>query len=86
MRKYGSRPAAAQPTDLGHFSIRLPERILQNVSDHNRFFAVHGRAARSRFRSDSKAVDGLDVVVGKAGAGAVPHVLPVLIQEEYRAN
>src|SRR5258708_18705675 len=86
MRKYGSGPARAQPIGLGHASIRLPERILENVGDDNRLSAVDGRAARSRLRSDAKAVDGLGVGLGKTGCGAVPHMLPVLVKEQYRAK
>src|ERR1700682_599843 len=86
MRKYRSRPAGAEPIWLGHTSVWLPERILENVGDDNRFSAVHGRAAGSRLRSDAKAVDGLGVRLGKAGSGAVPHVLPVLIKEQDRAK
>src|SRR5260370_14100690 len=48
-----------------------------------RYMAV---PARSRLRSDAKAVDGLDVGLGKAGCGAVPHVLPVLVEEQDRAK
>src|SRR5260370_23306016 len=86
MRKYGSGPARAQPIGLGHASIRLPERILENVGDDNRLSAVDGRAACSRLRSDAKAVDGLGVGLGKAGGGAVPHALPVLVEEQDRAK
>src|SRR5258708_29172137 len=86
LHKYGSRPAGTEPIGLGHASVRLPERILENVGDHNGFSAVHGRAAGSRLRSDAKAVDGLGIGLGKAGAGAVPHVLPVLVKEQYRAQ
>src|SRR5260370_38465185 len=86
MRKYGSGPARAQPIGLGHASIRLPERILENVGDDNRLSAVDGRAARSRLRSDAKAVDGLGVGLGKAGGGAVPHMLPVLVEEQDRTE
>src|SRR5258707_13201640 len=86
MRKYGSGPASAEPIRLSHASVRLPERMLENVGDHNRLSAVHGRAARSRLRSDAKAVDGLGVGLGKTGCGAVPHVLPVLVKEQDRAK
>src|SRR5260370_31530026 len=86
MRKYGSGPASAEPIRLGHASIRLPERILENVGDDNRLSAVDGRAARSRLRSDAKAVDGLGVGLGKTGCGAVPHMLPVLVKEQDRAK
>src|SRR5260370_39703650 len=86
MRKDGSGPGSAQPIGLGHASIRLPERILENVGDDNRLSAVDGRAARSRLRSDAKAVDGLGVGLGKTGGGAVPHMLPVLVKEQDRAK
>ncbi len=45
MHKYGSGPAGAEPIELGHASVRLPERILENVGDDNRLSAVHGGAA-----------------------------------------
>src|ERR1700681_4623847 len=86
MREYRSGPAGAQSIGLGHVSVRLPERILENVGDDNRFSAVHGGAARSRFRSDAKAVDGFAVGLGKAGGGAMPHMLSVLVEEQYRAK
>src|SRR5436853_5964962 len=86
MRKYGSGPAGAEAIGLGHASIRLPERILENVADDNRFSAVHGGAARSRLRSDAKAVDSIGVGLGKAGSSAVPHMLPVLIEQQNRAE
>src|SRR5258708_8588278 len=86
MRKYGSGLARAQHIGLGEASIRLPERILENVGDDNRLSAVDGRAARSRLRSDAKAVDGLGVGLGKAGGGAVPYMLPVLVKEQDRAK
>src|SRR5438552_11428031 len=86
MRKYGSGPTGAQSIGLGHASVLLPERILENVADDNRLSAVHGGAARSRLRSDAKAVDGLGVGLGKAGGSAVPHMLPVLIEQQNRAE
>src|SRR5258708_34248078 len=86
MRKYGSGPASAEPIRLSHASVRLPERILENVGDHNRLSAVHGRAARSRLRSDAKAVDGLGGGRGRTGCGAVPPVLPVLVTQQDRAK
>src|SRR5712671_5360195 len=86
MRQYGSGPAGAESIGLGHASVRLPERILENVGDNDRFSAVHGGATRSRLRSDAKAVDGLGVGLGKAGGGAVPHVLPVLVEEQDRTE
>src|SRR6202046_3649593 len=86
MRKYGSGPAGAQPIGLGHASVRLPERILENVGDDNRFSAVHCGTARSRLRSDGEAVDGIGVALRKAGSSTVPHVLAVLIEEQDRAK
>src|ERR1700732_2704638 len=86
MRKYGGGPAGAQSIGLGYAPIRLPERILENIGDDNRLSAVHGRAARSCLRSDAKAVDGLGVELGKAGGGAVPRVLSVLIEKQDRAK
>src|SRR5438132_12856264 len=86
MRNYGSGPAGSQSIGFGYASIRLPERILENVADDNRLSAVHGGAARSRLRSDAKAVDGLGVGLGKAGGSAVPHMLPVLIEQQNRAE
>src|ERR1700682_4704643 len=86
MRKEWSGPAGAEPIGLGHFPVRFPEWILENVGHDNRFSTVHGGAAGSRLRSDAKAVDGLGVGLGKAGGGAVPHVLPVLIKEQDRAK
>src|ERR1700676_4643536 len=55
MRKYGSGPAGAQPIGLGHASVRLPERILENVADHNRLSAIHGRAAGSGLTDSSSS-------------------------------
>src|SRR6202165_2066543 len=86
MCKYGSGPAGAEPIGLGHFPVRLPERILENVGDDHRFSAIHGCAAGSRLRSDAHAVDGAGVGLGKTGSSAVPHVLPVLIEEQDRAE
>src|SRR6267154_5402082 len=70
---------------LRQVSKRLPERILENVGDDNRFSAVHGRAAGSRLRSDRKSVDGLAVGLGEVGRGSMPHMLPVLVAEQDRA-
>src|SRR3984957_1807306 len=86
MRKYGSGPAGAQSVDIAYLSIRLPERIVENISNDNRLSAVHGGPTRSRLRSDGKAVDGLGVGLGKAWGGAVPHVLPVLMEEQDGAK
>src|SRR6202165_707261 len=47
---------------------------------------VYGRSSVSRLRSDAKAVDGLGVGLGKAGGGAMPRVLPVLVEEQDRAK
>src|SRR5580704_8480761 len=45
MRKYGSGPTSAEPIRLSHFSVRLPERVLENVGDDHRFSAEHGGTA-----------------------------------------
>src|SRR5882724_1908400 len=86
MRKYGSGPAGVEPIGLGHTSVRLPERILENVGDHNSLSAVHGRTARSCLRSDAKSIDGLAVGLGKAGGRAMPRVLSILVEEQDRAK
>src|SRR5579863_8434884 len=86
MRKNGSRPARAQSVRFSHVSILLPQRIVQNVGDDNRLFAVHSGAARSRLRSDTKPVDGSNVRFGQAWSGAVPHMLSVVVQEKNRTK
>lgn len=59
---------------------------MENIGDDNRFSAIHGGAARARLRSDRKAVDGRGVRLGKTRSGAVPHMLPVLIEEQDRTK
>src|ERR1700693_1824441 len=86
MRKYRSGPAGAEPVRLGHAAVQVPEWILENIGNDNKFFTVHGRAARSRLRSNAKAVDSPDVGWGKARSGGMPHMLPVLVEAQDRTN
>src|ERR1035438_1983479 len=86
MRKYGSGPAGPESIGFGHTSVRRPERILENVGDHNRFSTVHGRAACSCLRANGKAVYDLGVGLRKAGSGAVSRALPVLVEKQDRAK
>src|ERR1700747_1104828 len=86
MRKDGRRPARAQPVGLSHLSILLPEGILQNVGDYNRVSAVHSRAARSRVWPDGEPIDSINVGLGEAWSGAMPHMLSVVVQEKNRTE
>src|ERR1700751_6396684 len=86
MRKDGRRPARAQPVGLSHVSILLPEGILQNVGDDNRLFAVHSGAARSRAWPDGKSIDSINVGLGQARCGAMPHMLSVVVQGKNRTK
>src|SRR5204863_5867370 len=81
-RKNRSRPAGTQTADLRQFSVVGPERIGQHIFDYDRLAQIHRCSAGAIPRPNRRAIDGFDISLRQIWRRAVPHMLPVVAQEQ----
>src|SRR5882672_2308296 len=84
--KYRRRSTRSKPVRYGQIAILGPQWILGDIGHKYRLFAVSGRSARSRDRTDSATVDRVDIALGKARGRAVPQAIAIRIQQQNRSQ
>src|SRR5712691_1420620 len=74
------RPTRAEPVWQSQIPIVGPQWILGDIGDDDWCFAVRGRSARSRGRTDGGAVDRFRIALWQARRGAVPEAIAIRVQ------